>query len=90
MSTIKKLEEQDLKNVQNLQTKFIEIISNLGRLSADKAIINEQLELIRQGETEWIDKLKELKKEEKTLLDSFVKKYGSGRLDLSSGELIID
>jgi hypothetical protein len=77
-----KLTEQELSQLNGLRSETAELVNTLGELEFQK--------LVNESE---IDKLKERvlanAKGQKELMDKFTIKYGSGRLDVETGEIVV-
>jgi|TARA_B110000977_G_C10840639_1_gene401834 hypothetical protein len=77
----KKLTEQELKNIQDLQNQRQSTILELGNLEAYQFDIDKRKE-------ELSDALDELRKSDQELGKELNEKYGDGSIDLEKGEFI--
>ena len=77
----KKLSQEELAQIQKIQSKSQEIISELGQIE----LIKIQLKARRQNAEEF---LKELEQEEKSIAETLEAAYGKGSIDLEKGEFI--
>jgi hypothetical protein len=76
-----KLSKEEVSLLNSYQAKNNEIIFGLGNIELNKMIQNEQKE-------ELFKNFKELQKEQNTTAKELEKKYGSGNIDLKTGEII--
>jgi hypothetical protein len=77
----KKLSQQELQQIKDLQTKSQAITSELGQIELFKIQIKQR----RQNAEEY---LKELEQEEKTLAEYLESVYGKGTINLQQGEFV--
>lgn len=77
----KKLSQEELQQVKDLQAKSQAITSELGQIE----LLKIQLKTRRQNAEEY---LKELEQEEKTLAEYLESVYGKGTINLEKGEFI--
>ena len=73
-----KFTEEELKQVQNIQEKYLSIQNQFGQLKLAQIRLDEQ-------EIDLENSLQKIKKEEQQFLDSITKKYGQGTLDPETG-----
>ena len=78
MSKEVKFTEEELKQVQNIQTSYQNIQSQFGQLKLAQIRLDEQ-------EVELEDALKQIQSEEKKFLDGITDKYGQGTLNPDTG-----
>ena len=78
MSKEVKFTEEELKQVQNIQTSYQNIQSQFGQLKLAQIRLDEQ-------EVELEDALKQIQSEEKKFLDGITEKYGQGTLNPETG-----
>jgi hypothetical protein len=77
----KKLSQEELQQVKDLQAKSQAVTSELGQIELFKIQIKER----RRNVEEY---LKELEQEEKTLAEYLESVYGKGSINLEQGEFI--
>jgi hypothetical protein len=75
-----KLEEQELKQLQNFQQESEILISQLGQISFQKLQLEKQEEFLKQ-------KFNQLNEEEVLISKNLKEKYGNVNIDLKTGEL---
>ena len=73
-----KFTEEELKQVQNIQTSYQNIQSQFGQLKMAQIRLDEQ-------EVELEDALKQVQSEETKFLEGITKKYGQGTLNPETG-----
>ena len=73
-----KFTDEELKQVQTIQTSYQNIQNNFGQLKLAQIRLDEQ-------EVELEDALKQIQSEEKKFLDGITKKYGQGSLNPDTG-----
>lgn len=76
---MKKLEQQELEQLQELQKKSQEIIFELGEISLNEILLNKR----KNKSLLSLDKLQD---EEKTLKQFLISKYGDININLETGE----
>lgn len=77
----KKLSQQELQQIKDLQAKSQAITSELGQIELFKIQLKD-----RRKNAE--DFLKQLEQEEKTLAEYLESVYGKGTIDLEKGEFV--
>ena len=75
-----KLEEQELKQLQNFQQESEILVSQLGQISFQKLQLEKQEEFLKQ-------KFNELNEEEVLISKNLKEKYGNVNIDIKTGEL---
>ena len=74
----KKLLQEEIDTLKNLQTRQLDIASSLGRVEYNLQLLELQKEQI-------IEDLENLKKEEEKVGAELSKKYGNGSIDIDQG-----
>ena len=69
-----KFTEEELKQVQNIQTNYANVQNQFGQMKMAQIRLDEQ-------EVELEDALKQIQTEEKKFLDGITEKYGDGSLN---------
>jgi len=88
MSEIK-LTEQELKQVQELRTKYATITAQLGQLKVEQIIVNEQTNRLSELELEFTKEYLSIQTEEEKLAAAITTKYGEGEIDVETGVITI-
>ena len=81
-----KFTEEELKEVQNIQTSYANIQNQFGQLSINKIRLEEQLNNLEKANENNIKAFNDLQDKEKSFLDEITKKYGEGTLNPETGE----
>lgn len=76
---MKKLEEQELKQLQDLQKTTSKIISELGEISLNQMLLKYKKQEIEKLLNDTLD-------EEKTLKEYLISKYGNININIETGE----
>ena len=83
-----KFTEDEMKELKDIQTSYVEVQSNLGQLAVAKLRLEQQLESLSNAEIELKVKFKDIQTNEQKFVDSITEKYGDGTLDPESGTFI--
>ena len=78
MSEEVKFTEEELKQVQSIQTSYVNVQNQFGQLKMAQIRLDNQ-------EIDLENSLQKIKEEEKKFLDSITDKYGQGSLDPETG-----
>lgn len=88
MTTAKKLSQEELNELKDIQNKYLELTAQLGQTHLEKISLTVAL----AGMDDELSKLQavflELKEQESKIQEAFTKKYGIGTVNLESGEFI--
>ena len=74
----KKLSEEILQTIDSLQQKSVGIVKELGEIEIGKIVLDSRRKIIEEA-------LKEVNKEQDSLLREIEEKYGKGTIDISTG-----
>lgn len=85
-----KMTEGELVEVRTLQDKYQQNIFKFGQNTLRKLEMEETLKLVENEEIKLSEEFKSLRKIENTLIETLLKKYGEGSLDLKAGTFIAD
>ena len=83
MNQITKIPDEKIKQLTGLRDKYFELMTKIG--DADIQIYN--LNTIKD---ELFNEYKKIQQEEKVVIDDIGKKYGFGKINLKTGEIIIE
>lgn len=83
----KKLTDEEIKQVKELQSKKETAQFEFGNLYLQMKGVQRQEEQLRNVETELMSRFEAILKEEAELLASLEKQYGAGTLNLETGEI---
>ena len=85
MTTPTKLSDQELKQIQDLRTKYATLTAQLGQLKVEQIIINDQVNRLSELEEKFTKEYLNIQIEEEQFAESITKKYGEGEIDVESG-----
>ncbi len=80
-----KITDEEIGEIQTLRNKFQEKVFLFGNLYLEKFKVDESIKEISERELQLNNDWKILQKQESEMIDSILKKYGEGNLDLSKG-----
>ena len=81
-----KFSEEELEQIQNIRTSYINIQNAFGQISITKIRLHDQLEMLDKNYEENIQQFKKTQETENKLLEEITKKYGEGSLNPETGE----
>jgi len=90
MSEQVKMTEGELTEVRTLQDKYQQNIFQLGQNVLRRLEAEEAVRSTEEGEGKLYEEFKKLRQTENTLIESLLKKYGEGSLDLKAGVFTAD
>ena len=85
---MKKITEDQLKEIQNLRESLLEIISNIGELHLNKLVISKQISEILASIEQQETKFAEFQEKERVLYEMLQQEYGTGNINLQTGEIV--
>lgn len=85
MTEVIKLADEEISSVKGLRDEIIKVISDVGQMKLTHDMLEEDLKLVKERLSEQANKYKELLGREKEIIDSLMKKYGIGSLDIETG-----
>ena len=80
-----KFTEDELQSLQNLQNGYQEKQVNLGQLSVQRILLNQQIEALEARQVELESEYEAVQQEERDLVQKLNEKYGPGQLDPQTG-----
>ena len=80
-----KFTEDELQSLQNLQNGYQEKQANLGQLSVQRILLNQQIEGLEARQVELESEYEAVQQEERDLVQKLNEKYGPGQLDPQTG-----
>ena len=80
-----KFTEEELKQVQNIQSEYSSIQNTFGQLTMAKLRLEEQMGTLVQNEDDNRQKLNDIQETERKFLDGITEKYGQGTLNPETG-----
>ena len=88
MTQTTKFTQEELDQIENLQTQNNHIFFELGQTEIQLFLVNEELEKLQKTKSTLQIAFKNFQAEEKELVDNLNKKYGTGTVDINTGEFI--
>jgi len=85
---MKKITEDQLKEIQNLRESLLEIISSIGELHLNKLVISKQISEILASIEQQETKFAEFQEKERVLYEMLQQEYGTGNINLQTGEIV--
>lgn len=84
---MKQVTEQELQEIKTLRESLVEIVTVIGELHLNELIAKNQLTEIQNQVSEQEQKFLEFQQKERVLFDSLQQKYGTGNINLETGEI---
>jgi len=82
---VKQLTTEEVTQLKELQTKYLQVTSELGQIKVEQIIIQKQVERLLEYESKVSESYLSLQQEEETLAKVLTEKYGTGNIDIESG-----
>jgi chromosome segregation ATPase len=84
---VKKLEQQEIDQIIDLQKQYNQNIFDLGSIEAQLSILSNQIKSITNEKNNILSDIDKINSKEKELVDTLQEKYGTGNIDLEKGEI---
>ena len=88
MAESQKFTEAELKEITELRNANAQKINEFGQIELEILLTNQRLEILEDTKTDLKQQYIDLQTKEKELVASLNKKYGTGTVDLESGEFV--
>ena len=88
MSETKKFTEAELKEITELRNANAQKINEFGQIELEILLTNQRLDVLAETKQNLKNQYIELQTKEKDLVTKLNEKYGTGTVDLESGEFI--
>jgi hypothetical protein len=82
-----KVTDEELQELRNMRETLVEIVTSIGELHLNEFIARNQLEAIQQSVREQERRFVEFQEKERVLFGSLQEKYGTGNIDIDTGEI---
>ena len=82
------IEKEDIQKVREIQSKFQQNMLEFGQLYLEKMEIEKAIQAVTKKESDLKKSWEIIQNEENVFIDSIIKKYGEGTLDLNKEVLI--
>ena len=80
-----KIEEKDLKELQNLNEEKSKLTIDFGRLKTDMILVDAKMKELSKMEDDMVSKFKGNETKAKKMMEKFNKKYGDGSININDG-----
>ncbi len=87
---IKKLSEEEIQSLKAIQDSFLQLTAQLGQLSLERLSLDMAIDENGESQEKLKDLFIQLKKDESKIQESFGTKYGTGSVNLETGEFTTD
>lgn len=87
MSEVKKLTEEELQSIKDMQQQYNKFVFELGSIEAQLQQNLANKVLIETEKSNVLEDIKKLGERERTLVADLQTKYGVGNIDIESGEI---
>ena len=88
MAESQKFTEAELKEITELRNANAQKINEFGQIELEILLTNQRLEILEDTKADLKQQYIDLQTKEKELVPSLNKKYGTGTVDLESGEFV--
>ena len=85
MSEQIKFTDEEMKTLRGLQDSYTEKQSELGQLSVQRILLNQQLDALDERQTFLENEYKKIQQKEADFVKTLYNKYGQGQLDPDTG-----
>lgn len=87
MSEVKKLTQEEIDSIKSLQSEYNKVVFELGSIESQLVFIKKQTELLEAEKAKIVAEIDNVGKKEKTLIDGLQEKYGTGNINMETGEI---
>ena len=87
MSEVKQLTPEELSQIKEMQQKYNKFVFELGSVEAQLQNVLATKELIETEKSNVLEDIKKLGEREKELVNGLQAKYGTGNIDIETGEI---
>jgi len=87
MSEVKKLTEEEIAQIKEMQQQYNKFVFELGSIEAQLAEMAAHKEFMDLEKANALKDIKSLTEREKTLLSTLQEKYGTGNINMETGEV---
>jgi len=84
---MKKVTEEELKEIQALRSLLAEIVTLIGENHLNKLVIKTQLDTVEKEIFEQEKRFIEFQSKERLLFQTLQQKYGAGDINMDTGEI---
>ena len=87
MSEVKQLTTEELSQIKEMQQQYNKFVFELGSVEAQLQNVLATKELIETEKSNVLEDIKKLGEREKELVNGLQAKYGTGNIDIETGEI---
>jgi hypothetical protein len=84
---MKKVTEVELLEIQKMRELLLEIVVSIGELTLNKFLIQTQLDVISADIDKQQSAFMDFKEKERVLFEKLQQTYGTGNIDMETGEV---
>jgi len=88
MSETNVIQPEHLNEINSIREQSTELVYRLGQIEMELIAANQRLDELQKSKIDAIDKYKQLQTKETDLVKLLTDKYGTGTLNIDSGEFI--
>ena len=85
---MKKLTQDELKQLTELQNGYSKIYFEIGQLEIEKRLLEEKIQSLKTSQEYLFSDIKKIQENEVLLATDLNNKYGRGTIDINTGEII--
>jgi len=85
---MKKVTDEELKELQNLRDSLLTIISTVGEMTLSKSLLLKEVEKVEANVKLEEQKFSDFQEKERVIYEKLQQKYGTGNIDLNTGEIL--
>lgn len=86
---MKKVTQEELKEVQDLRDSLYVITSTIGELHLTRMMLQKEIESVDNNIKSEEQKFTDFQQQERVIYNKLQEKYGAGNIDLSTGEITV-
>ena len=87
MSEVKKLTEEEITQIKEMQSQYNKFVFELGSIEAQLAEMTNHKAFMESEKANTLNDIKSLTEREKELLTTLQEKYGVGNINMETGEI---
>ena len=88
MSENKKLEQEEIENINNLRQKMSDKVVRFGEIEVEMHLAEQRIEFLQTQKKMLKEEFVQMQESEKKLVQDLNAKYGEGNLNLDTGEFV--
>ena len=88
MSENKKLEQEEIENINNLRQKMSDKVVRFGEIEVEMHLAEQRIEFLQTQKKMLKEEFVQMQESEKKIVQDLNAKYGEGNLNLDTGEFV--